>query len=290
MRDRIRRAPRDQHNPYFMMHQKTAQDEGLSFEARGLLAYLLSKPDDWKLNVSDLMRAGHCGRDKVRKILRELEERHYLEREQVKGEGGHFSHTEYWVYERPLTENPSTVESPSTGKPSTGKPSTENPHLQSIEEEQNTERTEAQPPKSSPKPSKKTMPSAGELLKAKIAEHPIYQAYIEAHMQVFVSTPTLTQKRAKEADRVIATLDAEAITPEMVLRRTKLRLEENSRYDFAWLEEDIDELREPPPATPEYFVAPPVVDEWTPEERAAAFQDIKRVKAELAALQEAQAS
>lgn len=122
MSDRIRRAPRDKQNPYFMMHQKTAQDERLSFEARGLLAYLLSKPDDWKLVIADLMRAGHCGRDKVRKILRELEEFRYLEKHQVQGKDGRFSHIEHWVYERPLTEKPSTV-----------KPSTVNPQLQSIE-------------------------------------------------------------------------------------------------------------------------------------------------------------
>jgi len=122
MSDRIRRAPRDKKNPYFMMHQQTAQDERLSFEARGLLAYLLSKPDDWQLIVADLMRAGHCGRDKVRKILAELEAFRYLEKEQIKDKSGRFSHAEYWVYERPLTENPSTES-----------PSTEKPHLQSIE-------------------------------------------------------------------------------------------------------------------------------------------------------------
>lgn len=134
------------------------------------------------------------------------------------------------------------------------------------------------------KPSKKKMPSAGEQLKARIGEHPIYKAYIAAHLDVFVSYPTLTQKRAKEADRVIAALEAEAITPEMVQRRTKLRLEQNSRYDFAWLEDDVDELREAAPAPPVYFFAQPIVDQLTPEERAAAKEDGVRVRAQLAAL------
>lgn len=141
-----------------------------------------------------------------------------------------------------------------------------------------------QPPKSPSKPSKKKMPSAGEQLKARIGEHPIYKAYIAAHLDVFVSYPTLTQKRAKEADRVIAALEAEAITPAMVQRRTKLRLEQNSRYDFAWLEDDVDELREAAPAPPVYFFAQPIVDQLTPEERAAAKEDGVRVRAQLAAL------
>src|SRR5258707_13097107 len=43
---RIIRASR-KNQPYVMISRTTAQDSTLSWAARGVLAYLLSKPDDW---------------------------------------------------------------------------------------------------------------------------------------------------------------------------------------------------------------------------------------------------
>lgn len=108
------RAPRTKDRPYFSMARAAAQDERLSWEARGVLAYLLSKPDDWQVSIKNLQQ--HCGRDKVRKILDELQDHQYLTVEQVHDKQGKFARNQYRVYELPFTENPSTV-SPSTAKP-----------------------------------------------------------------------------------------------------------------------------------------------------------------------------
>lgn len=126
----IRRAKRDKDHPYFMLARSTAQDEALSWEARGLLAYLLSKPDDWIVNVKDLQQG--CGRDKVKSILAELEKSGYLTREteQPHGTRGRFMRYHYEVHETPFTEKPSTVE-----------PSTANPSLTEYREEQKTDQT-----------------------------------------------------------------------------------------------------------------------------------------------------
>jgi hypothetical protein len=51
----IIRAPRDGENPYCMIRRGTLQDSLLSFETRGMLGYLLSKPRDWRVVVNDLM-------------------------------------------------------------------------------------------------------------------------------------------------------------------------------------------------------------------------------------------
>lgn len=120
---RIFRAPRDAQNPYFMMRRDTAQDETISYEARGMLAYLLSKPGDWELRRGDLMRAGSCGRDRVIRILKELVERGYAQRLGQRRDDDHkFVGVDYAIYEKPCTENPSP-----------GKPYTENPLQQSNE-------------------------------------------------------------------------------------------------------------------------------------------------------------
>ncbi|MGG2460518.1 hypothetical protein ACO0M4_11960 [Streptomyces sp. RGM 3693] len=50
----------------------TIEDSRLSFRARGILAFLLAKPDNWKVRSESIAAAGQEGRDAVRKALREL--------------------------------------------------------------------------------------------------------------------------------------------------------------------------------------------------------------------------
>lgn len=119
----IKRAAHDRDNPYFIMRRDAAQDSALSFEARGILAYLLSKPDDWKVYVGDLRREGGIGRDQLRRILRELETAKYLTRQRSKDRRGQWD-WECLVHEKPAL-SPSTgfpsMDNPATGKPATGK-------------------------------------------------------------------------------------------------------------------------------------------------------------------------
>jgi hypothetical protein len=67
------------------------EDERLSFRARGLLAYLISRPPGWKTDSTKLAALTIEGRDAVRTALRELEARGYLQRQKVQGERGRFS-------------------------------------------------------------------------------------------------------------------------------------------------------------------------------------------------------
>lgn len=114
---KIFRARHDAENPYFMYVRKTAQDKDLSWEARGVLAYLLSQPNDWETRAKNLERKGF-GRDRAKTVLRELESAGYLTREtkQPHGSKGRFASFSYVVHEVPFTEKPSTVE-PLTVKP-----------------------------------------------------------------------------------------------------------------------------------------------------------------------------
>lgn len=134
----IRTSKRE--NPYVMIDKYGLNDERLSWKAKGLLAYLLSKPDDWQVYESDLIKRASDGRDSVRTGLRELEKFGYLSRRQIRGENGSFGHMEYIVYERPITpeeyeeitvdgKSVHGEESPQTENPSTGNPLTENPPL-----------------------------------------------------------------------------------------------------------------------------------------------------------------
>jgi len=50
---------------FVIIDQQAIEDTRLSWAARGLLGYLLSRPDDWKVLVNDLKKRGDLGRDGI---------------------------------------------------------------------------------------------------------------------------------------------------------------------------------------------------------------------------------
>ena len=82
-------------------------DTRLSLKAKGLLAYLLTKPDNWQVNDRHLSSIGPDGRSAIQAALKELEATRYLVREKYQDEKGQW----LWrstVYDEPWTENPAT--------------------------------------------------------------------------------------------------------------------------------------------------------------------------------------
>lgn len=116
---------------FVMLHNKDVQRKDLSYEAVGMLVYLMSLPEDWTIHISTLHRE-KTGRDKVYRILHELETKGYLHIEQTKNEDGTFSSNEYAAYAMPEF-NPHYTNQPLTENPFTDNPVTGNPPLQSKE-------------------------------------------------------------------------------------------------------------------------------------------------------------
>lgn len=75
----IFRAPKNAMNPYVMISNELIQDSELSFRAKGIMAYILSRPDCWQVTIRDLMKHGKEGRDAIYKGLKELVQYGYLE-------------------------------------------------------------------------------------------------------------------------------------------------------------------------------------------------------------------
>lgn len=119
---------------FTIMRNEGLQDVRLSFKARGLMAYMLSLPDDWKFYVKELVKhSNRDGRDAVLSGLKELEKVGYLQRTTHRNKGK-FDSVDYLLVDVPVstpqTENPDTGK-PDTDNPTPDKPDTENPQLQS---------------------------------------------------------------------------------------------------------------------------------------------------------------
>jgi len=116
---------------FSVLPNELLNDDRLSAEQLGLLVYLLSKPTDWQVQVTELRKRFDVGRDKIRTILACLEQYGYISKEQVRSEGK-FASNRYVVSDSPLTE-----------KPLTEKPSTVNPTLNKDRDIQRTEYTKS---------------------------------------------------------------------------------------------------------------------------------------------------
>lgn len=82
------------------LRQRVLEDERLSFKARGVWAYLMTKPHDWRINYRHLMGVGPDGQRAILSALNELGEAGYLTRSQRRDENGKWE-WRYDIYERP---------------------------------------------------------------------------------------------------------------------------------------------------------------------------------------------
>lgn len=109
-------------NKFTAVSNALISGSGLSFACRGMLVYLLSKPDDWECRVTDLEREGNIGETARRSIMREAEEKGFLSFERTRTADGRFSST-YFVHEEAIPENERTKSwKTRTIKPTPGKP------------------------------------------------------------------------------------------------------------------------------------------------------------------------
>ena len=113
---------------FAIIRNEVLQDERLSFRARGVLASILSRPDNWRCSAWDLATEGREGRRAILTALTELETHGYLVRSKKQDEGGKWSTCTY-VYDMPVDKSgdnsvdkpPTEVRLPNVGLPNAGK-------------------------------------------------------------------------------------------------------------------------------------------------------------------------
>ncbi|MGY2362738.1 hypothetical protein ACW9IO_09325 [Pseudomonas azotoformans] len=110
----IIRAPRPEGN-FYLLNKAISEDRRLSWAARGVLVFLLGKPDHWQISVVHLRgetaKSGKpTGRDGVYGLLQELIAAGYVERCQDRSESGVLGEINYLVSESPLPDSPYTAQ------------------------------------------------------------------------------------------------------------------------------------------------------------------------------------
>jgi len=122
MSNTIIRAPR--RHRFVVMDQRAVEDDRLSWAARGLLCYLLSRPDDWKVLVNDLRKRGNLGRDGIYRLLRELRTLGYARFQRLRDRNGRIRGGIYFI--REIADSP-YPDLPDTVLPDTAAPGPANP-------------------------------------------------------------------------------------------------------------------------------------------------------------------
>lgn len=103
-------------------------DNKLSLKSKGLMSFMLTKPDDWNFSINGLKSQLLERYDAIRSGLIELEKLGYLRRRKIRDSGGRIIDTEYTIHEKPLSDTDAEplLDKPLTEIPITGKPLTAN--------------------------------------------------------------------------------------------------------------------------------------------------------------------
>lgn len=94
---------RDKHEAhYFKVSNAAVENPNISFKAKGILAYLLSKPNTWTIRIEDIIKHSKDGKEAVRSGIDELVKAGYITKKQNRSSRGAFGEWEYTVYENPI--------------------------------------------------------------------------------------------------------------------------------------------------------------------------------------------
>ena len=95
----IFRVSKNKENPYVMVNKEWINDNKLSAKSKGILLYLLSKPDNWQVYETDIIKHMNDGRSSIRSGIKELLDEGYIHRQQKRSKDGKFGGYTYTVYE-----------------------------------------------------------------------------------------------------------------------------------------------------------------------------------------------
>jgi len=125
----ISRCPHDAKHPFTIISNVLVRNKDLTFESRGLLCYLLSHSLSWKTNQAHICRVQDIGKDKLKRIFKELINKGYVKIYYYRDKKG-YRRVRYTFAETPTNKSKNTLteENPTMANP----PSIEEQHQASI--------------------------------------------------------------------------------------------------------------------------------------------------------------
>ncbi|WP_194745895.1 conserved phage C-terminal domain-containing protein [Staphylococcus chromogenes] len=106
---------------FVTVHKDFIHDSNISWKAKGILLYLLSRPDDWQIYETELEQHSTDGLSGLKTGIKELEEIGYIQRKRKRDKSGRLNGYEYLVYEQPHHIRFSNVGKTVNGKTNNGK-------------------------------------------------------------------------------------------------------------------------------------------------------------------------
>ncbi|PTK44482.1 DnaD domain protein [Staphylococcus hominis] len=95
---------------FVTVHKAFIHDASLSWKAKGILLYLLSRPDDWQIYETELIKHTSDKLSSLKSGLKQLEEAGYIKRKRKRDDKGRMQGYEYEVYEQPIHIRKSNVD------------------------------------------------------------------------------------------------------------------------------------------------------------------------------------
>ena len=85
---------------YTTISNQLFKNKTISLKAKGLMAYLLSLPNDWNLSINGIVACSKEGRRAIGNTIKELINAGYIERNQIRDKGKFIGY-DYFVFEKP---------------------------------------------------------------------------------------------------------------------------------------------------------------------------------------------
>ena len=201
----IYRVCKNRDNPYVMLNKGFFEDPFISLKSKGLLGYLLSKPDNWIIYREEILK--HCtdGKDSLQTAINELKRTGYLKVVPERNEKGEVikwvtlvfetPHSMLHVVEKnPEAENPNLVKNetrPESGNPDSGfsrsgKPATTNNDLVLNNKNTNNNLPKPEPQNQSPEPEPNVVASLIEKAKELAVAETLLRTWLKKHSAEYI--------------------------------------------------------------------------------------------------------
>ena len=93
----------------------------LSYRAKGIYSYLVSRPENWEYNMTNVINTSTDGRESVQKGIKELEKIGLLKRVKAQNSEGKFIGWDWEIYDTYAINTTDKLGNRQSGKPSDGK-------------------------------------------------------------------------------------------------------------------------------------------------------------------------